>query len=129
MQKETGWVSKVSGAVLLMALKQGTCEGEVATTRDSSSTTQYSAAPLPVVLVGMSKASPTSKGCTTNSKMTELNKFMMELLKEKEKATRMEDMVSHTLVRSTCTPHANLCTSCFLTRYSAQAHVWNKEES
>lgn len=31
----------------------------------------------------------------------------MELLKEKEKATRMEDMVSHTLVRSTYTTHAN----------------------
>ena len=85
--------------------------GGSVTTRDSSSTTQYSAAPLPVVVVVMSKASPTSKGCTTNSKMTELNKFMMELLKEKEKATMMEDMVSHTLVRSTCTTHAS--TICF----------------
>lgn len=28
---------------------------------------------------------------------------MMELLKEKEKATMMDDIVSHTLVRSTCT--------------------------
>ena len=64
-----------------------------------------------MVVVVMSKASPTSKGCTTNSKMTELNKFMMELLKEKEKATMMEDMVSHTLVRSTCTTHAS--TICF----------------
>lgn len=100
-----------------MNVKQKTCE-EVVTTRDSSSTTQYSAAPLPVVVVGMSKASPTSKGCTTNNKMTELNKFMMELLKEKEKATMMEDMVSHTLVRSTCTHVNTLCIYVISTQYS-----------
>ena len=35
--------------------------------------------------------------------ITELNRFMMLLLKEKERATMMEDIVSHTLVKSTCT--------------------------
>lgn len=58
---------------------------------------------MAVVLVQMSRASPTSKGCTTNSMITELNRFMMLLLKEKENATMMEDMVSHTFVKSTCT--------------------------
>ena len=72
----------------------------------------------------MRSASPTSKGCTTNSKMTELNKFMMELLKEKDRATMMEDMVSHTLVRSTYASHVNINTP------SALLHSnWNPKGS
>ena len=71
------------------------------TCRESSSTTTYSDAPLAVVLVAISSASPTSKGCTTKSMMTELKRFMIVLLKAKDRATMMEDSVSHTFVTLT----------------------------